>query len=65
MFHKMFKQPWGVSTNADDFVDELLARARPLIQEKLEPVKLPEYSYEISKSVIITDVKGTFEVIEH
>jgi len=57
-------EPWGVSTNADDFVDELLARARPLIQEKLEPVKLPEYSYEISKSVIITDVKAMAKVYD-
>ena len=49
------------STNANAYVDELLARARPLIQEKLEPVELPEYSLKISQSIIITDVEGEFD----
>jgi len=50
------------STNANAYVDELLARARPLIQEKLEPVELPEYSLKISQSIIITDVEAEAKV---
>ena len=43
---------------ANSYVDELLMRARPLIQEMLEPVQLPEYSFKVSQSIVITDVEG-------
>jgi len=45
-------------TNANSFVEQLLERARPLIRQNLEPVELPEYSYEISQSVVITEVRA-------
>ena len=48
------------SMNANSYVDELLMRAKPLIQEMLEPVKLPEFSFKVSRSIIITDVKGRY-----
>jgi len=48
--------------NANSYVDELLMRAKPLIQEMLEPVKLPEYSFKVSRSIIITDVKAEAKV---
>lgn len=46
------------SVNANPFVEELLERARPMIRANLEPVLLPDYSFEISQSVIVAEVKA-------
>ena len=52
----------GAVTNytidANPFVEQLLEQARPLIRQNLEPVDLPEYTYKISQSVVITEVSG-------
>ena len=43
---------------ANVFVEELIEKARPLIEESLEPVPLPEFVLEIAKKVVLVEVKG-------
>ena len=39
-------------------MEELLEKAKPLIEESLEPVPLPEFVLEIAKKVVLVEVKG-------